>query len=61
MLKFFVTGLVLYFMYKYWFQPSLNQGKKQEDERIQKEEVEIRRPNKNSKEEGEFIDYEEVE
>ena len=61
MLKFLVTSLVLYFFYKFMFRPSLKQGKDRRTNHY-KEDVEIRRPSKNPREDrGEFIDYEEVE
>jgi len=64
LLKWLVTGLVLYFFYKYFFRPSLKQGfqppKQDSDEQIA--DIEIRRSGNKSKEEpGEFIDYEEIE
>jgi len=61
MIKFLVTGLILYFMYKFMFKPSLDEGQKQEN--IQPEgDIDIRRDDKNPRaDRGDFIDYEEVE
>jgi len=60
MIKFLVTGLILYFMYKFMFNPSLDGGQRQENIR-QEGDIDIRREDKNPREDGDFIDYEEVE
>lgn len=61
MVKFLVTGLILYFMYKFMFQSSLKAGQRRENIR-QEGDDDIRRESKNPREDrGEFIDYEEVE
>jgi len=61
MIKFLVTGLILYFMYKFMFNTSLKEGQKQENIRPEGD-IDIRRDNKNPREDrGDFIDYEEVE
>ncbi|MFK7982967.1 MAG: hypothetical protein AB8G86_23510 [Saprospiraceae bacterium] len=61
MIKFLVTGLILYFMYKFMFNSSLSEGQKQENIR-QEGDIDIRRDNKNPREDrGDFIDYEEVD
>jgi len=61
MIKFLVTGLILYFMYKFMFNTPLSEGKKQENIR-QEGDIDIRRDHKNPREDrGDFIDYEEVE
>ena len=61
MIKFLVTGLILYFMYKFMFKSSLKEGQRQENIR-QEGDIDIRRESKNPREDrGEFIDYEEVE
>ena len=57
MIKFLITGLIIYFAYKFMFRPSLNQGRQQ-----QEGDIEIRSSGKNPKaDRGEYIDYEEVE
>ena len=61
MIKFLVTGLILYFMYKFMFNPSLDGGQRQENIK-QEDDIDIRREDKNPREDrGDFIDYEEVE
>ena len=61
MIKFLVTGLILYFMYKFMFKPSLDGGQRQENIRPERD-VDIRRESKNPRDDrGDFIDYEEVE
>ena len=60
-MKFLVTGLILYFLYRVMFRPSLKEGKTVHKEK-EEGEIEIRREGKNPREDrGEFIDYEEVE
>lgn len=59
LLKWIALGLVLYFVFKYWRPPAVVEGKRQQEERIQKEDVEIRRTPKDDR--GDFIDYEEVD
>ena len=63
MVKFIVTGLILYFMYKFMFRPSLREGQQQRpQDQGQEGDIHIRRDYKNPREDrGEFIDYEEVE
>jgi len=59
-MKYLVLGAILYFMYKFMFRPSLNEGKQQQKEDLREEgEIEIRREDKNPR--GDFIDYEEVD
>ncbi|MEM6318746.1 MAG: hypothetical protein AAF960_13825 [Bacteroidota bacterium] len=62
MFKFLITGLILYFMYKFMFQPSLKSGAKQppvKEEEGKEGDIHIRKKDDNPR--GEFIDYEEVE
>jgi len=59
-MKYLVLGAILYFMYKFMFRPSLNEGKQQQKEDLREEgEIEIRREDTNPR--GDFIDYEEVD
>lgn len=62
MIKFIVTGFILYFMYKFMFRPSLKEGQKNQQDHRQEGDIDIRRESTNPREDrGEFIDYEEVD
>ena len=58
-MKYLLLGAILYFMYKFMFRPSLNEGEQQKEDLREEGEVEIRREDTNPR--GDFIDYEEVD
>lgn len=62
MVKFLVTGFILYFMYKFMFKPSLKEGQQKQQDNRKEGDIDIRRESTNPREDrGDFIDYEEVE
>ncbi len=62
MVKFLVTGFILYFMYKFMFKPSLKEGQQKPQDNRKEGDIDIRRASTNPREDrGDFIDYEEVE
>lgn len=58
-MKYLVLGAILYFVYKFMFRPSLNEGTQQKEDLREEGDIDIRREDTNPR--GEFIDYEEVE
>lgn len=61
MIKFLVTGLLVYFVYKLMFNPALKEGPPAAKKIYEKEDIEIRHKNKNPRGNDEdYIEYEEV-
>jgi len=61
MIKFLVTGLLVYFVYKLMFNPALKEGPPPMKKFHSNEDIEIRHKNKNPRGDDEdYIEYEEV-
>ena len=61
MLKFLITGIIIYFVYKYLFKPTLQQGQAPPNNISQEGDIEIKTRKQQGEDEGEYIDYEEVD